>query len=266
MNDLTGAEWVYFLNSVEATHYSTKGEDGFAHHLRKQHPSPKPPQLVKKFVDFFTKKGQIVLDPFMGVGGTLLACSLAGRRGIGVDLSRRYVDIYRKVCKELDLAEQKTIVGNSLQLDSLLKGMPKVDLIITDPPYGEMLSKKRTGQRRKKTGKNEATPFTELDEDLGNMSREDFLASLRLILKKSVDRLKLKGYLAVFVKDLQPQGETRNMLHSIVADEIMQIEGLSFRGYKIWYDTTQKLYPFGYPHAFVANQFHQFVLIFRKET
>ena len=28
---------------------------------------------------------------------------------------------------------------------------------------------------------------------------------------------------------------------------------------------TQKLYPFGYPHAFVANQFHQFIMIFRKE-
>ena len=50
LNDLSGAEWIYFLNSVEVTHYSTKGIDSFAHHLRGKHPSPKPPQLMKKFV------------------------------------------------------------------------------------------------------------------------------------------------------------------------------------------------------------------------
>lgn len=265
LNDLSGSEWIYFLNSVEVTHYSTKGVEGFAHHLRSKHPSPKPPQLMKKFVDFFTKEGQIVFDPFMGVGGTLIACSLSNRKGIGIDLSKEYIDIYKKVCKELSITEQTTIVGNSLELDKLLPKKTKFDFILTDPPYGEMLSKKRTGQRKKKIGLAVATPFTNQETDLGNMTREIFLESLKKVIEKSVKYLKPKGYIAIFVKDLQPKGNLDNMLHYSVAKKLLEISNLSFRGYKIWYDATQKLYPFGYPHAFVANQFHQFILIFRKE-
>jgi len=265
LNDLSGSEWIYFLNSVEVTHYSTNGADSFAHYLRKEHPSPKPPQLMKKFIEFFTKENQIVLDPFMGVGGTLIACSLSNRRGIGIDLSKKYIDLYKKVCKELNIKEQKAIVGDSLQIDKLLPKNTIIDFILTDPPYGEMLSKKRTGQRKKKTGLAEATPFTNHEKDLGNMDRDRFLESLKEIIRKSVQFLKPKGYVAVFVKDLQPKGKEHNMLHCLITDKLLEIDNLSFRGYKIWYDATQKLYPFGYPHAFVANQFHQFILIFRKE-
>jgi adenine-specific DNA-methyltransferase len=265
LNDLSGSEWIYFLNSVDVTHYSTKGADGFAHHLRGKHPSPKPPQLMKKFVDFFTKEGQTVLDPFMGVGGTLIACSLSHRKGIGIDLSREYIDLYKKVCKELNVAKQTAIVGNSLNLEKLLKKGTKVDFILTDPPYGEMLSKKRTGQRMKKIGVAKATPFTNHEADLGNMERENFLNSLKEIIAKSTKCLKQKGYIAIFVKDLQPKNGEHNMLHAFIADKLSEIPDISFRGYKIWYDATQKLYPFGYPHAFVANQFHQFIMIFRKE-
>jgi len=265
LNDLSGSEWIFFLNSVEVTHYSTKGADGFAHHLRGKHPSPKPPQLMKKFVDFFTKEGQVVFDPFMGVGGTLIACSLSNRKGIGVDLSKNYIDLYKKVCKELDVAEQTAIVGNSLELEKLLPKDTKFDFILTDPPYGEMLSKKRTGQKKKKTGVAVATPFTNHETDLGNMERENFLESLKNIIAKSAEYLKPKGYIAVFVKDLQPNGNGHNMLHCYITTKLLEIPDLSFKGYKIWYDATQKLYPFGYPHAFVANQFHQFIMIFRKE-
>lgn len=265
LNDLSGSEWIFFLNSVEVTHYSTKGVDGFAHHLRGKHPSPKPPQLMKKFIDFFTKEGQIVFDPFMGVGGTLIACSLSNRKGIGVDLSKNYIDLYKKVCKELDIAEQTAIIGNSLELDKLLPKNTKIDFILTDPPYGEMLSKKRTGQKKKKTGIAVATPFTNHETDLGNMDRENFLESLKNVISKSTEYLKPKGYIAVFVKDLQPNGNGHNMLHCYITSKLLEIPDISFKGYKIWYDATQKLYPFGYPHAFVSNQFHQFIMIFRKE-
>jgi adenine-specific DNA methylase len=265
LNDLSGSEWVYFLNSVEVTHYSTKGSEGFAHHLRSKHPSPKPPQLMKKFIDFFTKEGQVVLDPFMGVGGTLIACSLSHRKGIGVDLSKEYIDLYKKVCKELNIADHTAIIGDSLELDKLLKKDTIIDFILTDPPYGEMLSKKRTGQKKKKNGVAVATPFTNHKTDLGNMERGNFLESLKTIIAKSLEYLKPKGYIAIFVKDLQPNGNGHSMLHCYITDKLLEIPGLSFKGYKIWYDATQKLYPFGYPYAFVANQFHQFIMIFRKD-
>ena len=266
LNDLTGAEWVYFLKSVEPTAYSTKGAEGFAHKTRSIHPSPKPPQLMRQFVEFFTKEKGAVLDPFMGVGGVLLACSMCGRRAVGVDLSSAYVDTYHKAREELKLSKQKALVGDSANLLKLLPKRAKFDLLLTDPPYGEMLSQKRHGQRKKDTGRAEATPFTDSAHDLGNMSRADFLSALREIIQAGVQRLNPKGHVIVFAKDMQPSGKVHNMLHCAVTEELLKIPELSFRGYKIWHDKTAKLYPFGYPHAFVSNQLHQFALIFRKDN
>src|SRR5438477_1003297 len=97
LNDLTGREWVYFLSSVEATAYPTSGPQSYAHHLRRIHPAPKPPQLMRRIVEFFTRESEWVLDPFMGVGGTLLGCSLASRNAVGLDLSADYIRTYREV-------------------------------------------------------------------------------------------------------------------------------------------------------------------------
>lgn len=266
LNDLSGAEWLWFLKSVESTAYSVRGEEGFAHALRRLHPSPKPPQLMRQFVEFFSKQGETVLDPFMGVGGVLLGCSLCDRRATGVDLSAEFVDCYHEVCARLNLRKQRAIVGDALELDKLLPKRKKYDLLLTDPPYGDMLAKKRSGQKKKDTGDDAATPFTDNANDLGNMSRAQFLASLRHVIETGVARLKPKGYVVVFAKDMQPQGKAHNMLHCMVTEELLRIPSLSFRGYKIWHDRTPRLYPFGYPHAFVANQIHQFALIFRKEA
>ncbi|MGI9337899.1 MAG: DNA adenine methylase [Gammaproteobacteria bacterium] len=265
LNDLSGAEWLYFLKSVESTAYSVRGKDGFAHDLRRIHPSPKPPQLMRQFVEFFTKKGQAILDPFMGVGGVLLACSLCSRRAVGVDLSSAYVECYREACRRLNLHEQKTVIGDAAALPALLPKGAVFDMLLTDPPYGDMLAKKRSGQRKKDTGRAEATPFTGSEKDLGNMPRAEFLAALRGVIEAGVEKLKPKGYAVVFAKDMQPSGKAHNMMHCAVTEELLKIPALSFRGYKIWHDMTPKLYPFGYPHAFVANQLHQFALIFRKE-
>ncbi len=269
LNDMTGAEWVFFLNSVESTAYSTKGPEGFAHKIRRIHPSPKPPQLMSKVIQFFTKKDGWVLDPFVGVGGTLLGCSLSGRNGIGIDLNQPYLDAYKQVCEEVRLNTQHTICGDSRYIPDLIAQIPEIpeqfDLILTDPPYSDMLARARTGQQKKDTGSAEATPFTDLAHDLGNLPREEFLEQLRQIMQLSIDRLKPKGYCIIFCKDLQPTPEYHNMLHMDVVNEMLKIEGLRFRGYKIWHDKTPKLYPFGYPFAFVSNQLHQFILIFRKE-
>lgn len=265
LNDMSGGEWLFFLQSVDSTVYSTRGEEGFAHDLRRMHPSPKPPQLMQKYVEFFTKENQMILDPFMGVGGTLLAASLCQRKAFGIDMSAEYVNGYHDVCKRLHLKKQKAIVGDSVQLAKLLPTNFSCDMILTDPPYGDMMSKKRNGQYKKDTGISEATPFTDAAGDLGNMNREDFLVALQTIMERAVSRLRVKGYVVVFAKDMQPSGKAHNMLHCMVVETMLQIPALSFRGYKIWHDRTPRLYPFGYPHAFVANQIHQFALIFRKE-
>ena len=269
LNDLTGSEWVYFLSSVFTTKYSTKGKEGFSHDLRKIHPSPKPPVLMSDIIKFFTKKNQWILDPFVGVGGSLYGASLAERNGVGIELEKKYLNTYYKVCKKENVKAQPVIAGDSRDIDKTLEKLSKkeriprqFDLIITDPPYSNMMAKKRTIGL--KNGK-ESTPFSNSKKDIGNLDREEFLDCLKVILQNSLKHLKTKKYLVLFTKDMQPKDDHHNMLHADIVSKISEIENLRYRGYRIWFDKTQNLYPLGYPHAFVANQFHQFILVFRKE-
>ncbi len=266
LNDLSGREWTYALRSVIATRYPTNGTESYAHKLRRSHPSPKPPQLMAELIRFFTKRGERVLDPFAGVGGTLLACAMEGRRGVGIELSPEYAATYAAVCEELGLSQQSLIIGDARRLGEYpeLQQEP-FDLILTDPPYAQMMARPKTGERKKR-GQGEATPFTTDPADLGNLEYATFLAALRDILSSAATLLRPRGHLVLFTKDIQPTREHHNMLHADIVNELLTIPDLSFRGYRIWHDMSQNLYPFGYPFAFVANQVHQFILIFRKEA
>jgi DNA modification methylase len=66
------------------------------------HPTPKPIPLMKALVLEHTKKGDIVFDPFMGVGATAVACAQTGRDFIGIDINPDYVKVTRRrIEKEL---------------------------------------------------------------------------------------------------------------------------------------------------------------------
>lgn len=265
LNDLTGSEWVHFLSSVEATAYPTTGPQSYGHNLRRVHPSPKPPQLMGRIVEFFTRQGEYVLDPFMGVGGTLLGCAMSGRNGVGVDLSASYIDTYKQVSAQEGLPLQTAIVADSRHLLNLpgVSGR-QFDMVLTDPPYGDMMRRPQSGEKKKKTGDASATPFTASVQDLGNLAYPAFLRELISILSLSLQVLKPSGYMVIFAKDLQPTAQHHNMLHADLVIGLSHIEGLAYRGCKIWYDQTPRLYPFGYPYRFVANQLHQYILIFQK--
>lgn len=265
LNDLSGSEWVHFLSSVEATAYPTTGPQSYGHHLRRTHPSPKPPQLMARIVEFFSRRGEWVLDPFMGVGGTLLGCALAERRAVGVDLAAQYIETYRQVSLHEKLPLQVSLLGDARDvLRSPEIAGKQFDLVLTDPPYGDMMRRPQSGEKKKRTGSSEATPFTSNSRDLGNLPYNVFLVELRSILALALDLLKMNGYMVVFAKDLQPTASHHNMLHADLVVEMSKLPGLAYRGCKIWYDRTPRLYPFGYPYRFVANQLHQYILIFQK--
>lgn len=56
----------------------------------RQHPNEKPVELPALFIELCTKPGELVLDPFMGSGTTLVAAKQSGRRAIGIELDERY--------------------------------------------------------------------------------------------------------------------------------------------------------------------------------
>ena len=95
LNDLTGAEWQFSTKTVISKIYPSN----LQHKLRSQHGGQKPPELCADLIKIFSKKGQKVLDPLAGVGGTLLGAALCEREAIGIELNQKWIDIYNNVGK-----------------------------------------------------------------------------------------------------------------------------------------------------------------------
>lgn len=270
LNNLSGGDWLNFTTSVFSTFYTTSGRDSCAHEIRKIHPTPKPPQLMKEIIEFFTKEDGIVFDYFMGVGGSLLGAGLSNRKAVGIDLNQKYIDAYKLAAKEIGVKEFPTICGdcievlsNESQMRNLLLG-ENISLVLIDPPYANMMNKEKTGADINIYG-NVATPFTNDGRDFGNLSIEDFYNSLKKSVELTLPYLKNHGYIVIFVKDLQPVKKEINLLHAKIIEKINEIKDINYKGLKIWADRSAKLFPYGYPFSFVANQIHQYIMVFRKE-
>jgi hypothetical protein len=270
LNHLSGKEWTYFINSVVNTNYKTSGADSYAYNIRKIHPSPKPPQLMSDIIKFFTKEDEIVFDYFMGVGGSLLGAALTKRRAFGIDLNEKYIEAYKNAAMSLNLTIFPTINTDSIEylknpqnLKTLLNN-EKISLVLLDPPYFNMMGREKTGGDVKIYGNN-STPFTNSKLDLGNMTKEKFLNNLKISIEYILPFVKEKGYFVIFIKDLQPKKKELNLLHYDIINSLNNINNIYYKGLKIWADQTTKLFPYGYPFSFVANQIHQYILVFRKE-
>jgi len=58
-----------------------------------EHPTTKPLELIKNFVEISSNENDLVLDPFLGSGTTAVACEKLNRRWIGIEISKEYCDI-----------------------------------------------------------------------------------------------------------------------------------------------------------------------------
>src|SRR5687767_6137858 len=120
LNDLTAKEWIQETVSV----WRQKGL-GAGHpdaQIERLHPAPFSFTDVSRLIRFFTKSGQTVLDPFVGIGSTLKAACLEGRHGIGIELSEEFGDLAReRLDREiteslLERPEQVVLEGDAREL------------------------------------------------------------------------------------------------------------------------------------------------------
>lgn len=91
MNNLTGSEWQYWTKSVIDKNYPSN----LQHKLRAEHGGQKPPDLCADLIKVFTKKGNLVLDPLAGVGGTLLGAALSERKAVGIEVKKKGASKYK---------------------------------------------------------------------------------------------------------------------------------------------------------------------------
>ena len=91
LNDLTAKEWL--SESVSVWTQRGLGAGHADAQIERLHPAPFSFTDVARLIKMFTKSGMTVLDPFVGVGSTLKASALEGRRGIGFELSPTFADL-----------------------------------------------------------------------------------------------------------------------------------------------------------------------------
>ena len=64
------------------------------------HPTPKPKTFIKEMIMMFSKKGDIILDPFLGSGSTAVACKQTRRNFIGFEINKDYCKLAQERLKK----------------------------------------------------------------------------------------------------------------------------------------------------------------------
>ena len=247
---------------------------------------------MARLIEFFTKTGELVLDPFAGVGGTLLGAAIARgpRRAIGIELDPRWAAVYEETVAAL-LAERDGAgprladLGPTTRAASaastrpgwscawatratLLPAMPadSVDFVATDPPYNVQLQMTMAGGALAEAHANRRTDYamvSDLDADLANLpDYAAFLDAMGEVLGEVHRVLRPGRYAALIVRDAYQDG--RYLFTA--ADLAARASGVGLvpKGDIAWYQAGTRLRPYGYPRSFVPNIAHQHILVLRK--
>lgn len=160
------------------------------------------PQIPNQLMRRFTKKGDVVLDTFLGSGTTLIESRRLGRNGIGIELLSSVVENAKKNLSQTSFFDKEVfseiVIGDSAdkktvqQVKQILqeKKKEKVQLIIMHPPYHDIIK------------------FSNDSKDLSNTgSVEKFTHKFGEIVKNYLDLLEKDHFLAIVIGDKYTQGE-----------------------------------------------------------
>jgi len=267
LNELTGKEWAQKSRSI--SEYPDTRSD-----KQRYHGASFPRSLAKEQIEIYTRKGGLVLDPFVGVGTTLDACLETGRRGIGVDVNQEFLNLARADLDEAGAAEDqfRLMKGDARHLGEYVDS-EVVDLVLTSPPYGSLLRNVKGAFAYKwqehsqlRTVSN-PRPYSEDEADLGNMEYPDFLDAIEECLRQSYKVLRSNGYAVWVVKDFRAVKENIPFVnchgHFI---ERAETAGFTLWDIRIWDQTRfRPLVCLGYPSKnYYLNIGHSYVVVLRK--
>ena len=264
LNNLTNKEWLKFQKSW-FLHNPPPRKKGVL-----VHPAKFPETMAQEFIEFFTKKGETVLDPMAGTGSTLVAALRAGRNSYGIELNPKYAKIATKIVEEerAALGEsvtklQSCIINGDARLASTYQ-IPMIDYLVTSPPYWNMLhAKGAETQRKRRSSDGLDVHYSDDPNDLGNIKDyEAFLEKLINIYKGLKPLLREKAYLTIIVKNVKKGGKIYPLAWDL-GRELGKIYTL--KDERIWVQDNQRLAPFGLGSAWVSNTFHHYCLQFRNE-
>ena len=155
------------------------------------------PQIPNQLLRRYTKKGEWILDPFLGSGTTLIESQRLGRNAVGIELSKKVLDQTKKnIAKEVNPDKVKLKYVNddstSVDLNKVLTSLQikSVQFQIFHPPYWDIIK------------------FSDSKSDLSNAkSIDEFLKSFGNVLDNCLPHLDKKRFAAVVISDKYSGGE-----------------------------------------------------------
>lgn len=255
-NELDGKNWTRYSISIWSDIRKSPEE------MKLGHPAIFPVELVRRLLQCFTTQADlIVLDPFAGVGSTLVAAQIEGRKSIGIELNSEYVEKMKTRLEEgLFINKNDPLIYNQSIFDlPRYVGPESIDFVVTSPPYWNILTEKRSADHKA------VRNYGESGADLGRVADyHEFLDLLAQAFKLVFSSLKKGKYCCVVVMDLRKKDKFYPF-HSDVA-YFMQKIGFIYDDMIIWDRRHEynNMRPLGYPSVFRINKAHEFILIFQK--
>ena len=237
------------------------------------HPAVFPISLPAHFIKTLTHKGELVLDPFVGIGTTLLAAKDLSRNAVGFDLKKEYIEITKR------RIAQRKIIGDGTQYIAITDDAHNiplyleentVSLCITSPPYANMLGHKRLnksirGDLRKNKHYLKVQQYSNDPRDLGTMNHSQYSKSLEEIYSGILPLMRHKAHCIINVNDVW-ENNKRIPTHVHVM-KALERAGFEFRNTFIWdkRNLVNRVGIFGWPSNFISlGATMEFILDFWK--
>ncbi len=253
INCMTAKEWLKSQLGVWQFFY-----EGRDIRDKKVHPATFPISLARKVIELFTHEGELVLDPFVGSGTTLVAASDLNRDAVGFDLQKSYVELSASRLQPnanlLNNAQQVAVHDDARNIP--LYFQPEtVALIWTSPPYANLLNRERKNKSRRdrkteQLGKVEQ--YSQDSRDLGTMVLEEYALAMGEIYEKLLPLLRPKGHCVINVPDMWWENK-RITIHVALIEELRR-RGYELRNVIIWDRTNivNRIGIFGWPSNYIT--------------
>jgi DNA modification methylase len=258
LNCLDAKQWIKSQVGVWQVYY--EGRD-----VRDKavHPAVMPLNLAKRVIELFTHRGELVLDPFAGIGTTLLAAKDLGRNAVGFDILQRYCDTSLDRLAEMKSSggtKQIPICDDANNISGYLED-GSVKLIFTSPPYANLLNRKRLNKsRRGNLRRNRqylrVEQYSQDKRDLGTMQIEEYAHKLGAIYGKLLPVLMPRGHNVINVPDMwwsNGRSGIRIPIHIYVYHAMVEA-GYELRNTIIWDRTNivNRVGIFGWPSNYIT--------------
>jgi len=252
LNCLTAREWIKCQIGVWQFAYESRD-------IRDKdiHPATFPIALSKRIISLFTHEGELVLDPFVGSGTTLVAARDLNRNAIGFDLQEKYIRICAERLAENNLfnrAQQIAIQDDARNIPAYL--YPEtISLIWTSPPYANLLNR-RWQNKSRRVRKNEQfgriEQYSQDPRDLGTMPLDEYTKAMGDIFEALLPLLRPKAHCVINVPDMWWENK-RITIHVALIEELRK-RGYELRNIIIWDRTNivNQIGIFGWPSNYIT--------------